>query len=137
VKSILKKDIYLQRKIVCLFCFVQMKSIKLGCFILHSYSLWKALEEDVSDCILILFGKLLRRMFQIAFLLSLESSWGGGVQWAWFHGVWTWSVEVLEYWMIFSLKIKLNHSWKFPKNWNVPLVLLERSLCVGFNGFIW
>jgi hypothetical protein len=38
-----------------------MKSIKLGCFILHSYSLWKALEEDVSDCILILFGKLLRR----------------------------------------------------------------------------
>jgi hypothetical protein len=27
---------------------------------------------------------------------------------AWFHGVWTCSARVLEYWMISSLKIKLN-----------------------------
>jgi len=44
--SILKKDIYLQRKVVSLFYFVPMRSIKLGCFRLHSYSLWKALEEE-------------------------------------------------------------------------------------------
>jgi hypothetical protein len=36
--------------------------------------------------------------------------------------------------MIFSLKIKLNHSWKFQRNWNVPLVLSERSWWAGFNG---
>jgi hypothetical protein len=29
--------------------------------------------------------------------------------------------------MVFSLKIKLNCSLKFLRNWNVPLVLLERS----------
>jgi hypothetical protein len=44
---------------------------------------------------------------------------------AW-HGVWTCSAKVVEYWMISSLKIKLNHSSKFQRNWNVPLVLLER-----------
>jgi hypothetical protein len=38
--------------------------------------------------------------------------------WAWFHDIWTCNTKVLEYWMIFSLKIKLNHSWKFRKNWN-------------------
>jgi hypothetical protein len=46
---------------------------------------------------------------------------------AWFHGIWTCSAEVLEYWMISSLKIIFNCSWKFWRNWNVPLELLERS----------
>ncbi len=36
--------------------------------------------------------------------------------------------------LISSLKFKLNHSWKFQKNWNVPLVLLERSWWARFNG---
>jgi hypothetical protein len=57
--------------------------------------------------------------------------------WAWFHDVWTCGakVQVLEYWTISSLKIKLNHSWKFWRNWNLPLVLLERSWwAAGFNG---
>jgi hypothetical protein len=36
--------------------------------------------------------------------------------------------------MISSLKIKLNRSWKLWRNWNVPLVLLERSWWAGFNG---
>ncbi len=35
--------------------------------------------------------------------------------------------------MISSLKIRLNRSWKFRRNWNVPLVLLERSWWAGFN----
>jgi hypothetical protein len=54
--------------------------------------------------------------------------------WAWFHGVWTCGAKVLEYWMISSLKIKLNRSWKIRRNWNVHLVLLERFWWVGFNG---
>jgi hypothetical protein len=53
---------------------------------------------------------------------------------AWFHDVWTSRAKVLEYWMISSLKIKLNRSWKFRRNWNVLLVLLERSWWAGFNG---
>jgi hypothetical protein len=47
---------------------------------------------------------------------------------------WTCAAKVLGYWMISSLKIKLNHSWKFRRNWNVPLVMLERSWWAGFNG---
>jgi hypothetical protein len=35
---------------------------------------------------------------------------------AWFHGIWTCGVEVLEYWMNSLLKIKLNCSWKFWRN---------------------
>jgi hypothetical protein len=54
--------------------------------------------------------------------------------WAWFHDVWTCGAKVLECWMTSSLKIKLNQSWEFWRNWNVPLVLLERSWWAGFNG---
>jgi len=67
-------------------------------------------------------------MLQIVFLMSLESSRQGGV-----HGLGS-TTFGLEYWMISSLKIKLNHSWKFRRNWKVPLVLLERSWWAGFNG---
>jgi hypothetical protein len=48
-----------------------------------------------------------------------------------------WGAKVLEYWMMFSLKSKLNRSWKFQRNWNVPLVLLERSWWAEFNDFFW
>ncbi len=47
---------------------------------------------------------------------------------------WTSCAKVLEYWMSFSLKFKLNRSYKFRWNWNVSLVLLERSWWGGFNG---
>ncbi len=50
------------------------------------------------------------------------------------HDVWTCTATILEYWMISSLKIKLNRSWNFQRNWNVPLVFLERSWRAGFNG---
>jgi hypothetical protein len=53
---------------------------------------------------------------------------------AWFHGVWTCSAKIVEYWMIFSLKNKLNCSWNFWRHWNVPFVFLERSWWAGFNG---
>jgi hypothetical protein len=39
-------QIYLWSKVVCLFCFVLMRSTKLGCFKSCSWSLWKALEEE-------------------------------------------------------------------------------------------
>jgi hypothetical protein len=87
---------------------------------------------------------------QIGFRNSLVSSFSLGVTtrpmrpkpklsmrrgaWAWVHVVWTCGAKVLEYWMIFSLKIKLNHSWKFQRNWNVALVLVERYWRAGFNG---
>ncbi len=77
-------------------------------------------------------------MLQIMFLVSLESSWQGRVHglgkgaWAW-HDYWTCGAKVLEYWMVFSLKIKLNHSWKFWRHWNVPLVLFKRAWWAGFN----
>jgi hypothetical protein len=48
---------------------------------------------------------------------------------SWFHDIWTCGAKVLEYWVISSLKIKLNQ-----RNWNVPLVLLGRSWWAGFNG---
>ncbi len=57
---------------------------------------WDPPNWDASDWILGLFGKLLRRR---------------GAS-AWFHGIWSCGLEVLQYWMIFPLKIKLNHSWK-------------------------
>jgi hypothetical protein len=94
-------NIYLQRNVVCLFCFY----------------LWDPLNRDALDHILGLFEKLVTRRGA----------------WAWFHNIWTRRAKVLQYWLNFSLKIKLNHSWKFRKNWNVPLMLLERSSRVGFN----
>ncbi len=87
-------------------------------FVLFCLYLRDPPNRDALGHVLDLFGKLSRRR---------------GAS-AWFHGIWTCSVEVLEYWMISSLKIKLNHSWKFWRNWNVPLVLVERSQWAGFNG---
>jgi hypothetical protein len=39
----------------------------------------------------------------------------------------------LDLWCKSSLKIKLNCRWIFWRNWNVPLMLLERSWWAGFN----
>ncbi len=70
-------SIYQWRKVVCLFCFY----------------LWDPLNWDASNCVLGLFGKLLRRKGTLALV-----SWHLDLQ----------CREVLEYWMILSLKIKLN-----------------------------
>jgi hypothetical protein len=50
------------------------------------------------------------------------------------HAVWTRGAKVFQYWTNFSLKIKLNRSWKFWRSWNVLLMLLEKSWWAGFNG---
>ncbi len=91
------------------------------------------MKEGSLDCFVLYCSYEIHwtRMLQIVFLASLQTSWQGGV-----HGLGSIAFvpAVLEYWMIFSLKIKLNCSWKFQRNWNVPLVLLERSWWEGFNG---
>ncbi len=88
---------------------------KVLCFV--SY-LWNPLNQNASDFIPGFLGKLSKKRGALA----------------WFHGIWTCGAKVLEYWIIFSLKIKLNFSWKCQRNWNVPLVLLERSWWARFNG---
>jgi hypothetical protein len=70
-------------------------------------------------------------MLQIVILDLFGSSRGGWVRQL---GSMTCNAKILEYWMISSLKIRLNRSWKSRRNWNVPLVLLERSWWVGCNG---
>jgi hypothetical protein len=65
-------------------------SMKQGC--LFVWYPWDPQNQDASDHVLDLFGKLSRRRGASAC----------------FHGIWTSGVEVLEYWKIFSLKIKLN-----------------------------
>jgi hypothetical protein len=78
-------------------------------------------------------------MLQIVFLFSFESSQQGErCMGFWFHDVWTCGTKVLEYWMISSLKFKVNRNWKFQRNWNwnLPLVLVETSWWTGLNA-IW
>ncbi len=87
-------------------------------FVLFWLYLWDPLDEDASNSVLGVFGKLSMRRGA----------------WARFHGVWTFAPKVLEYWMISSLKIKWNRSWTFGRKWNVALVLLERSWWAGSNG---
>ncbi len=82
-----------------------MKEGNLFCFVLQ---LWDPSNWDALDRVVGIFGKL--------------SAKRGA--WAWYHDIWTCNAKVFEYWMIFSLKNKLNHSWK----------LVERSWWIGFNG---
>jgi hypothetical protein len=84
-------------------------------------------------------------MLQIVLLVSLESSPLGGGMHAWALLPWLFGLcgaKVLDYWMISSLDLRCKSSWllndffnwKFRRNWNVPLVLLERTWWAGFNG---
>jgi hypothetical protein len=69
-------------------------------------------------------------MFQIVLLISFDEH--GCIGLVSCHlDLWC---RIFEYWMIFSMKIKLNCSWNFWRNWNVPLEFLERSWWAGFNG---
>ncbi len=102
--------LYLWRKHSFLvFCFVVMRSIEPGCcFRLCSWCLSKALHSTTRSAWALVTWCFLD--------LLCKSSW------------------ILKE-MISSLTIKkLNHSWNFQRNWNVPLVLLERSWWAKFNG---
>ncbi len=91
------------------------KKVVCFCFVLFcSYEI----HRDDLDHVLGVFGKLLMKRGT----------------WVWFHDVWTCGAKVFEYWMISSLKIKLNYSWKPQRNWNVSLVLLKRFWWRWFNG---
>ncbi len=79
---------------------------------------WDPLKGDASDHMLQCLWKAL---------------WTRRNAWAWFS-IWRLNLLCKSYWTISSLKIESNCSWKFQRNWNVPLVSLERSWCPGFNG---
>jgi hypothetical protein len=70
-------------------------------------------------------------MLQIVFSVSLESSHEHGL------GSMKFGLAVQKFlnieW-IFHWNLNLSHGWNFWRNWNVPLVLLERSWWAGFNG---
>jgi hypothetical protein len=86
------------------------------------WSLWKALHQE--GCVGLIPWPL----------GSLESCPPGGV-----HGLdsMTFGLGVQKFLNIeWFLHIKLIRSWKFRRNWNVPLVLLERYWWAGCNG-IW
>jgi hypothetical protein len=69
-------------------------------------------------------------MLQITFLVSLESSWRGGV-----HGLGSMMIGlVVQKFLNMEWFLHWNCSWKFQSTWNVPLVLLERTWWAGFNG---
>ncbi len=53
--------------------------------------------------------------------------------WAWFHGVWTCGAKLLEYWIISSLKIKLNRSLKNSEELECTFGVSERSWWAGFS----
>jgi len=110
-------DFHMCLKMLHLTVFSPKEGCLFVCFVLFCLYQWDPLNRDASDRVLDIFGKLSRRR---------GSS-------AWFHGVWTCSGEALEYWMICSLRIKLNCSWNFRRDWTVPLMLLERSWWTAFN----
>ncbi len=72
-------------------------------------------------------------MLHIVFLMFLESFWQGG---GYGLGFKTFGLVVQKFLNIewFFTNLKKNRSWKFRRNWNVPLVLLERSWWKAFNG---
>jgi hypothetical protein len=58
-------------------------------------------------------------------LMSLESSlWVGGAL-TWFETVWSYGVEAIDYWTIFSMKTNSNQNWKQYWDSRVCLMLLE------------
>jgi hypothetical protein len=84
-------------------------------FVLFCLYLWDPQNQDASDCLLGLFGNLL-----------------------WRRGAFSWRLDLQcrNSWVLndFFTENKLNHSWNLRRNWNVPLVMLERSWWAGFNG---
>jgi len=69
--------------------------------------LWDAPNQDASDCVLDLFWKLSRRR---------------GAS-AWFHGIWTCGVEVLDYWTIF--------------HWQLNKIIAENFGGIGMGVCLW
>ncbi len=72
---------------------------------------------------------MLQRMLQIVFWKAVDEEVGIGFQFGLAMQKFS-NIEWFLHW-----KLKLNRSWKFRRNWKVPLVvLLERSWWAGFNG---
>ncbi len=83
-------NLYFPRKPFCLIgCLgVQSPNVSMkegSLFVLFFSYLWDPPNQDASDCVLGLFGKLSRRRGALA----------------WFHDIWTCDAKVFEYWKIF------------------------------------
>jgi hypothetical protein len=69
-------------------------------------SLVKVFVMPICFCFVFYFTRLCLRD-RVLGLFGKLSMRKGALAW-WFHGIWTCGAKVLEYWMISSLKIKLN-----------------------------
>ncbi len=107
---------------------------ELCCFVLHQYTYLSVKESSFFWFVVMRSTEPGTRMLQIVFFAVFGKLSMRRGAWAWFDDVWNCGPKVLEYWMISSLKIKFYCSWKFQRNWNVPLVLLERSWWAQFHG---
>ncbi len=90
-----------------------------------------SMKEGSLFCFVIM-GSIEPKCFKLCSWYLLETSWRGGV-----HGLGsiTFGLALQKFLNIeWFLHWKLNCSWKFWRNWNVPLMLLERSWWAGFNG---
>jgi hypothetical protein len=113
----LLKYVYLSMKEGSLFCFVVMRSTKLGCFIIvFLVSFESSRRRGLHVLGSMAFGLAVQKFLNIEWFFHWKIKLNHSGAWAWIHGVWTCCAKVLKYWMIFSLKVKLNHSWKFWRN---------------------
>jgi hypothetical protein len=131
-------EIYLWSKVVCLFCFVLMRSTESGCFRSRSWSLWKALEEE--GCIGLVSWHLDLRCRRSWILndffteMKLNCSWKFGrhlnaplmllerTWWAGFNGIYfirfgfrMWEILILKWFL--PLKIPKNQVLKVKISW--------------------
>jgi hypothetical protein len=63
--------------------------------------LWRKVVVLFSSCEIHQTG-----MLQMVFLVSFGKLSTRRGAWAWFHGIWTCSAKVIDYWMTSSLKIQ-------------------------------
>jgi hypothetical protein len=104
-KTCMELKDYLSMKQGSLFCF--MSCWEPWCFMLRCWYLWKALNE-------------------------LGGGGGGVCTLPWFETVWSYGVEALGCWIIFSMKIKSNQNWTNYWNLGAFLTLLKSPWQVRF-----
>jgi hypothetical protein len=82
---------------------------KLCCFVLHLYT-YLFMKESNLFCFVVMRSTKPGCFRTCSWCLSKVSTRRGA--WAWFHDVWTWGPNVLEYSMISSLKIMVAENFR-------------------------
>jgi hypothetical protein len=91
-----------------------------------------SMKESSLFCFVVMRSTKPRCFRSCSWCLWKKTSWQGGV-----HGLGSMMVGLVVQKFLnveWFFHWKLNRSWKFQRNWNVPLVLLEKSWWVRFNG---